>query len=860
MSLAQAAEAIGREDWSRALDVLLQAWRETRAVRIADLVDRVASRLPAEPITAATVKARTAAWLELAEKPEPVRVGALLATPWPGKWQDLIALLDALAKFPEDPRIAAFLARLVTTVTFESRASSAFYYAALRIVARARDLRTRSVLEAELARARSRAWGRVAEPSFQSALEAIVAPPPLSAADETALVAVEALFAGERRAEETVEKSEADFLAAIHAAPDDDELRAVFADWLTERGDPRGELITLQLAPKPTPAAKKREAALLKKHGRAWAGPLDRVFQKESRVFTRGFLSRGIVLDSATLTASELAHPEWALVESLSFLQFREETIPGLLAAPWLRNLRSLARVPEVALERIAAEGLAPRLEELQMELETRAEVTPEVLERRRTIAAGFPRLRSFGIGQDPGDVAAYVQGPLPAGLERLVIVGWRFPLAAIVDAKIDVPILEAREWFTADEGKWRFELRRDEQGRFTRLRAFPASPELHLPGPRELGQVIRSLSQLTELVVEPGGGLAWDRHALATLETALTDAKHLRKIDVPWDREVESRPNDAPRIKLAFFTADGIEDDLDAIWSALASPPLSLSFDSMNVNSNGGHEPLPADGLAAVRKALAKKRTTHVLVYQKKSSELVQAVLRRSWVAVTAPRRPDFDLDSFLAWLAEFLEARKIDSVSAPFLRRQDDGNVVETYGKRLGLLIHEYRWITGFGPEHEPFYDLDELAAAARTLEGVRVVRTKRQLLVVFGDVPEEMPDPALRDAFEEKLLACFWSLYERKRGYVPEKLVTQILGPALEQRGFVAGPRATWTRDGASVDLELGCGSNGDVWLSTQIRASDGTKSAATITDGVVTSREDATKAIEGFAARMYAWLPK
>ena len=46
----------------------------------------------------------------------------------------------------------------------------------------------------------------------------------------------------------------------------------------------------------------------------------------------------------------------------------------------------------------------------------------------------------------------------------------------------------------------------------------------------------------------------------LATLETALTDAKHLRKIDVPWDREVESRPNDAPRIKLAFFTADGID------------------------------------------------------------------------------------------------------------------------------------------------------------------------------------------------------------------------------------------------------------------------------------------------------------
>jgi len=36
-------------------------------------------------------------------------------------------------------------------------------------------------------------------------------------------------------------------LAAIVAHPDDDTPRAVFADWLTERRDPRGEFIALQL-------------------------------------------------------------------------------------------------------------------------------------------------------------------------------------------------------------------------------------------------------------------------------------------------------------------------------------------------------------------------------------------------------------------------------------------------------------------------------------------------------------------------------------------------------------------------------------------------------------------------------------
>jgi uncharacterized protein (TIGR02996 family) len=36
------------------------------------------------------------------------------------------------------------------------------------------------------------------------------------------------------------------FLQAILAAPDDDTPRLVYADWLDERGDPRGEFIRLQ--------------------------------------------------------------------------------------------------------------------------------------------------------------------------------------------------------------------------------------------------------------------------------------------------------------------------------------------------------------------------------------------------------------------------------------------------------------------------------------------------------------------------------------------------------------------------------------------------------------------------------------
>jgi uncharacterized protein (TIGR02996 family) len=39
-----------------------------------------------------------------------------------------------------------------------------------------------------------------------------------------------------------------DFIQAIVASPDDDELRLVYADWLEEQGDPRGDYLRLAVA------------------------------------------------------------------------------------------------------------------------------------------------------------------------------------------------------------------------------------------------------------------------------------------------------------------------------------------------------------------------------------------------------------------------------------------------------------------------------------------------------------------------------------------------------------------------------------------------------------------------------------
>jgi uncharacterized protein (TIGR02996 family) len=65
--------------------------------------------------------------------------------------------------------------------------------------------------------------------------------------------------------------------AAVLAAPDDDAPRLVYADWLTEHGDPRGEFIAVQVARarRDTPELEAREKELREAHGKTWHAPFD---------------------------------------------------------------------------------------------------------------------------------------------------------------------------------------------------------------------------------------------------------------------------------------------------------------------------------------------------------------------------------------------------------------------------------------------------------------------------------------------------------------------------------------------------------------------------------------------------------
>ena len=92
---------------------------------------------------------------------------------------------------------------------------------------------------------------------------------------------------GARPATSTRTASESELLAQIAAEPGADDARRVLADLLTERGDVRGELITLQLMPKRDAKLERRIRTLVRAHWRDWLGSLGRLVERVD--FERGF-------------------------------------------------------------------------------------------------------------------------------------------------------------------------------------------------------------------------------------------------------------------------------------------------------------------------------------------------------------------------------------------------------------------------------------------------------------------------------------------------------------------------------------------------------------------------------------------
>jgi uncharacterized protein (TIGR02996 family) len=162
-----------------------------------------------------------------------------------------------------------------------------------------------------------------------------------------------------------------DLLAAVLRDPDDEAVRLVYADWLEERGDPRGEFIRVQCELARIDAARPvilsahtscswgmwealadavdvpgraeleaREAALLEEHEDEWAGDLSDLGVNDWE-FRRGFV------ECITLPAENYLENAAALARVAPLRDVEVEEIDGriadLAALPELGRLRSLA-------------------------------------------------------------------------------------------------------------------------------------------------------------------------------------------------------------------------------------------------------------------------------------------------------------------------------------------------------------------------------------------------------------------------------------------------------------------------------------------------------------------------------------
>jgi uncharacterized protein (TIGR02996 family) len=153
--------------------------------------------------------------------------------------------------------------------------------------------------------------------------------------------------------------------AAVYAAPDDDGPRAVLADALQEAGDPRGELIALQLrehAGSATPELRDRAQALIQEHAKAWLGPLRPIIYRAT--MRRGFLHRVELAGSWSVPAGQwrglAAEPMFATVEELVMEQATGKVYAEVVTGA-ARTLREI-EVRDGAVWKVVATTPMPRL------------------------------------------------------------------------------------------------------------------------------------------------------------------------------------------------------------------------------------------------------------------------------------------------------------------------------------------------------------------------------------------------------------------------------------------------------------------------------------------------------------------
>jgi uncharacterized protein (TIGR02996 family) len=391
VTIEDAIERVNANDLEGALAALVEAWRARRLPALAEVIDELTERLSAgrPPLRWVRIDDAIDTWREhQTSESERGRVLSMLLDK-NNRLKD--AMIADVLDWQADPRVAMVLvsvAEVAETLWWVPKHASIWKRVFARLV-EIGDIRIVPRLQALAERTSTKATekriGRLAAECLPR-LAAAAATLASSEAETSALARLRRSLAPSRQAAKSAEE----LLAAVYADPDSDEPRLVYADFLTERGDPRGELIVLQIegARRPlTVEESRREAALLAPNVRTWLGPLEpAIFGEHHTRYERGFV---VACAVEAVPPPLVDHPAWATVRELD----------GKIDHPMMYRLRRWSGIDVDDVAGICARGVMSALESLEVWLRTETGDPLADLGRFLDETEALPRLRELAIG-----------------------------------------------------------------------------------------------------------------------------------------------------------------------------------------------------------------------------------------------------------------------------------------------------------------------------------------------------------------------------------------------------------------------------------------------------------------------------
>lgn len=368
--LTSAERRLKAQEWVAGFDDLLAAWRGFRASELAELIDTLSQRAARDKKVANksdTQIEHVAKWTKMFHERSALGLGVLLADLQQviveqAQPRFIVPRIEALATVHDDPRIPSTLIPTFKHFGFGGQWSKVILRCQ-RAFAAAADPRTLLMLQAARPeRSRGTFDGLsskvedVKPPTFLSELYAI-----RESIEKIIQQIPDSLVIETPAREKPTGADPAALLEQVRQSPDDDELRLVLADALDAAGDPRGELIVLQIRRAQGESNAKtwaRERQLLKAHMKTWLGAIAPVVKLKDAVFERGFLEKCTAVARRQVDAKvHFQHEEWATVRSITFENEARIT-------PVMRSLREAIHVDGTALEQLVENG-HPKLERL---------------------------------------------------------------------------------------------------------------------------------------------------------------------------------------------------------------------------------------------------------------------------------------------------------------------------------------------------------------------------------------------------------------------------------------------------------------------------------------------------------------